>query len=174
LFIALDGVLDESNRERAERVVEALRAYQPEIELRVITDSYLSRAKQELVRAGLEKYTCIFCKRRMYRVAEEFARNAGAKGFVTGESLGQVASQTLDNLMVLNEAATMPVYRPLIGFDKEETIRIAREIGTFAASITPATGCTAVPKGPSTKANPDTIRQIEQGLLRFGDTIPDP
>ncbi len=172
LFIALDSVLDETNRERAESVVEALRAYQPDIELCVITDSYLSRAKQELTRVGLEKYTCIFCKRRMYRVAEKFARNAGAKGFVTGESLGQVASQTLDNLMVLNEAATMPVYRPLIGFDKEETIRIAREIGTFAASITHATGCTAVPKGPSTKADLDTIRQIEKELLSFSDTIP--
>jgi thiamine biosynthesis protein ThiI len=172
LYIALDAVLDESNRDRAEKVVEALRVYQPDISLVVIKDDYLTSAKDELARFGQEKYTCIFCKRRMYRIAEEFARRNGAKGIITGESIGQVASQTLDNLLVLDDATHTPVYRPLVGFDKEETIRIAREIGTFVPSIQKASGCSAVPKGPSTKADPDKIRRLEEGMAASSMVLP--
>jgi thiamine biosynthesis protein ThiI len=164
LFVALDTFLDETTIARAKHVVEVLAKYQPGIELTVISDSYLAAAKEELIRRHLEKYTCIFCKRRMYRVATAYATGVGAKGIVTGESIGQVASQTLDNLAVLTDAATIPIYRPLIGFDKEETIRIAQEIGTFEQSISHASGCKAVPKGPSTKAKLDTIREIEAKL----------
>ena len=164
LFVALDTFLDESTSAKANRVVEMLAHYQPGIELVVVRDSYLAAAKEELVRRHLEKYTCIFCKRRMYRVATAYADKIGAKGIVTGESLGQVASQTLDNLLVLTGAAEIPIYRPLIGFDKEEVIKIAREIGTFDQSISHASGCKAVPKGPSTKAKLETIREIENKL----------
>jgi len=165
VFIALDTFLDDTTIARAERVVEVLAQYQPGIKLTVIHDSYLASAKQELVRRHCEKYTCIFCKRRMYRVATAFALKNGAKGIVTGESLGQVASQTLDNLLVLTDAASeVPIYRPLIGFDKEDAIRIAREIGTFTESVSPASGCKAVPAGPSTKAKRETIREIEAEL----------
>jgi thiamine biosynthesis protein ThiI len=164
LFVALENFLDETNIDRAKRVIEVLAKYQPGIELKVISDSYLAHAKKELIRNRLEKYTCIFCKRRMYRVAQAFANKLGANGIVTGESIGQVASQTLDNLMVLNETADIPVYRPLIGFDKEETTRIARIIGTFEQSISPASSCKAVPSGPSTQANLEKIREIERKL----------
>ena len=165
LFVALDTFLDETTIARAERVVEVLARYQPGINLTVIHDAYLAEAKQELTRRHLEKYTCIFCKRRMYRVATAFAQQHGAKGIVTGESLGQVASQTLDNLVVLTDAATdVPIHRPLIGYDKEETMKIAREIGTFSESISKASGCKAVPVGPSTKAKLETIREIEGKL----------
>jgi thiamine biosynthesis protein ThiI len=138
----------------------------------MVSDSYLAAAKEELVRRYLEKYTCIFCKRRMYRLATAYANKVGAKGIVTGESLGQVASQTLDNLVVLTDAATIPIYRPIIGFDKEETIRIAQEIGTFEQSISHASGCKAVPKGPSTRAILDTIRDIESKLEASGMPLP--
>jgi thiamine biosynthesis protein ThiI len=164
LFVTLDTFLDETTIARAKRVVEKLAKYQPGIQLTIVSDSYLAAAKEELVSRHLEKYTCIFCKRRMYRVATAYADKIGAKGIVTGESLGQVASQTLDNLMVLNDAAEIPVYRPLIGFDKEETIRIAREIGTFEQSISQASGCTAVPKGASTNAKMDAVHKIERIL----------
>jgi len=165
LFVALDTFLDETTVARAQRVVDVLATYQPGIRLTVVRDSYLAAAKQELVSRHLEKYTCIFCKRRMYRVATAFARQAGAKGIVTGESLGQVASQTLDNLLVLTDAASdVPIYRPLIGYDKEETMAIARGIGTFAESTSKASGCKAVPVGPSTKAKLATIREIEDTL----------
>ena len=140
----------------------------------MIHDSYLAAAKQELVQRHLEKYTCIFCKRRMYRVATAFALRNGAKGIVTGESIGQVASQTLDNLVVLTDAASeVPIYRPLIGFDKEDTIRIAREIGTFTESISHASGCKAVPTGPSTKAKLETIREIEGKLEASSMPLPE-
>ena len=164
LFVALDTFLDETTIARAKRVVDKLAQYQPGIELNVVSDSYLTAAKEVLISRHLEKYTCIFCKRRMYRVAAAYANSIGAKGIVTGESLGQVASQTLDNLFVLTDAAEIPIYRPLIGFDKEDTIRIAREIGTFEQSISHASGCKAVPKGPSTKAKLEIIKNIESRL----------
>ncbi len=108
VYVALEGFLGDDARERAEKVVEVLRMYQPGIRLQVIPDSFLASAKKELTRWDLEKYTCILCKRRMYRIAGAVAREMGAKGLVTGESLGQVASQTLDNLFVLNDAAESP------------------------------------------------------------------
>ena len=173
LYIALESYLDETNLSRAERVVGILSRYQPGIELTVIHDGYLAAAKKDLLPLGREKYTCLLCKRRMYRIATEFARRSGAKGIVTGESLGQVASQTLDNLVVLTDAASdIPIHRPLIGFDKEDTIRIAREIGTFSESTSKASGCLAVPSGPSTKADLETIRKIERELEASAIPLP--
>jgi len=168
IFIALESFLGDDARARAERVVEVLRRFQPDIRLRVIPDSYLACAKEVLIRMGLEKFTCLICKRRMYRIAEALAREVGAKGIVTGESLGQVASQTLSNLMVLNDAAGLPVYRPLIGLDKEEITRIARDLGTFESSTIPVKGCQAVPRKPSTSAVLEKIREIEGGLACDG------
>jgi len=169
IYIALETFLDDTTLARARRVVGILSQFQPGIELTVINDGYLAAAKKELVAHNLEKYTCILCKRRMYRIATAHAHKTGAKGIVTGESLGQVASQTLDNLAVLTDAATdIPIYRPLIGFDKEETIQIARGIGTFTESTAKASGCGAVPEGPSTRANPDIIRRIEGELESNG------
>jgi tRNA uracil 4-sulfurtransferase len=173
LYIALDTFLDETTLARAERVMDVLARYHPGIRLTVIHDSYLAAAKKELESRHLEKYTCIFCKRRMYRIATSYAQQVGAKGIVTGESIGQVASQTLDNLAVLTDAAAdVPIYRPLIGFDKEETMKIAREIGTFPESISKASGCKAVPPGPSTKAKLETIREIEAKLEATGIPLP--
>jgi len=171
LLVALDTFIDDSTISRARGVVEVLAQYQPGIRLTVVRDTYLATAQAELVSRHLEKYTCILCKRRMYRIATAVAHAAGAQGIVTGESLGQVASQTLDNLVVLTDAASgIPLYRPLIAFDKEETIRIAREIGTYSASTTRASGCTAVPQGPSTKAKLEIIREIEENVAAA--TIP--
>lgn len=169
LYVALEGYLDETNLARTKATVEALRRYQPEIELLVVRDGYLARARRTLDSRGEERYTCLLCKRRMYRIAAEVARRVGAKGFVTGESMGQVASQTLDNLMVLTDAAAIPVYRPLIAFDKEDAIRLAREIGTFDASIAPAGGCGAVPARPSTAAAVETVRALEEAVGDAGD-----
>lgn len=146
---------------RAQAVIESLRAYQPDLELRVVKDDFLKRAKEVLRKEDLENYTCLICKRRMYHLAESVAREVDAKGIVTGESLGQVASQTLDNLFVLDSCATMPVYRPLIGFDKVEAEKIAREIGTYELSIIPTEGCKAVPYKPSTKAKLEKVLKVE-------------
>jgi len=112
-----------------------------------------------------ERLTCILCKRMMYRMAEEIARKEKAEGIVTGESIGEQASQTLWNLKVLDEAAKQyPVYRPLIGFDKVETERIAKKIGTYEISIQKAKGCEAVPKRPATRASLKNVIKAEKAL----------
>ncbi len=112
-----------------------------------------------------ERLTCILCKRMMYRIAQEIAHKEKAEGIVTGESIGEQASQTLWNLKVLNEAARQyPVYRPLIGFDKVETEKIAKRIGTYEISIQKAKGCEAVPKKPATKASLKMVLEAEKAL----------
>jgi thiamine biosynthesis protein ThiI len=164
VYVEMDAFSGENALLRARAVAEALRAYQPDLDLKVVKDDSLARAKEIMRREGMEKYTCILCKRMMYRVAEAVARDVDAKGIVTGESLGQVASQTLENLFVLDSAASMPVYRPLIGFDKVEVERIAREIGTFELSIMPAEGCSAVPYKPATRARMEWVQRLEEML----------
>ncbi|MEA1925259.1 MAG: tRNA uracil 4-sulfurtransferase ThiI [Candidatus Altiarchaeota archaeon] len=108
------------------------------------------------------KNTCIVCKRLMYKIAEEIALRENAEGIVTGENIGQVASQTLHNLKLLDESVSIPVYRPLVGLDKEEIISKAREIGTYM--LIKPTRCGIAPKNPSTKAKKDEIKEIEQEL----------
>jgi tRNA uracil 4-sulfurtransferase len=110
------------------------------------------------------KYTCVVCKRMMLRYAEAIAQKEHADAIVMGDSLGQVASQTLQNLRVVEQAVSIPILRPLIGFDKEDTIKIAKQIGTFDFSIAPAGGCAAVPTKPSTQARLEHILAEEQKI----------
>jgi thiamine biosynthesis protein ThiI len=160
LYVGLEPYLDEDALEKTRAVLEVLRGYDPDLELVIRTDDYLSRARA-LMRRSEERLTCVVCKRRMYRLAAALAEEVGALGIVTGESLGQVASQTLDNLAVLDQAAPVPVYRPLIGLDKEEIIAMARRIGTYQASIAPGRGCRAVPDMAATKAVLAEVAAIE-------------
>jgi len=106
------------------------------------------------------RYRCVICKRFMFRVAAQLLSPEGSLALVTGENLGQVASQTLANLRVISDAVTVPVLRPLITYDKEETITIARRIGTFDAKPGDL-ACRAVPKMPSTAAALDEVRACE-------------
>jgi thiamine biosynthesis protein ThiI len=110
------------------------------------------------------KFTCVVCKRMMLRYAEAIAKKEYADAIIMGDSLGQVASQTLQNIRVVEQAVSIPILRPLIGFDKEDTIQIAKKIGTFELSITPAHGCDAVPNKPSTQARLEQIRTEEQKI----------
>ncbi len=154
--------------EKVEKITGVLKEYNPDLELIVREHGRFLRDVKELLKSKrLESYTCVICKRRMLRVAEEVARDFKAKGVVTGDSLGQVASQTLDNLYVVSQACSIPIYRPLIGFDKVEVENIAREIGTYEYSIIPAE-CKAVPKRPTTKANLKRVLEIEDELRRKG------
>lgn len=116
------------------------------------------------------KYTCVICKRMMLRYAESIAKKEKADALVMGDSLGQVASQTLQNLRVIESAVSFPILRPLIGFDKEDTIQIAKKIGTFDLSIAPADGCTAVPLQPSTQAHLEQI-YIEEQKINVEDLV---
>jgi len=110
------------------------------------------------------RFTCVFCKRMLVRYAEKIAIKEHADALIMGDSLGQVASQTLQNIRVVEQAATIPILRPLIGLDKEDIIRIAKEIGTYDLSILPSAGCSAVPKKPATKATLDQILHEEEKI----------
>ena len=168
-YIDMPPFLGDSALDRVEKIIEILREFQPDIELHVVSDTFIARCRDALRKTGEERYVCLLCKRRMYRLSEELARRVGAKGIVTGESMGQVASQTLDNLAVLHAATTMPVYRPLIGLDKIEIINMARRIGTYETSILPVSSCCcAVPHKPATRADPEKIRRLEEGLEEAG------
>ncbi|NLX49375.1 MAG: tRNA 4-thiouridine(8) synthase ThiI [Methanospirillum sp.] len=167
LYVALAPSPDEDALAKARATAGVLREFDPDLELVVVTDDYLARARG-LMRRDEERLTCVICKRRMYRLAAALAGEVGALGIVTGESLGQVASQTLENLAVLDRAAAIPVHRPLIGFDKEEIIAIARRIGTFAPAIAPDAGCAAVPRVPTTRAVLDEVEALEARVEQAG------
>jgi thiamine biosynthesis protein ThiI len=112
-----------------------------------------------------KRFTCLLCKRMMYRIAERIADIEGAEGIVTGEAIGEQASQTITNLRVLDEAATSyPIHRPLLGFDKTETEALARKIGTFQISTQKAKGCTAAPDQPATRARLQMVKEAEEKL----------
>ena len=100
------------------------------------------------------------------RVANILARELGAKAIVTGDSLGQVASQTLDNLQVIYQASKLPVFAPLIGMNKEETIEVAKRIGTYEISILPYEDCCTliVSKHPETRASLEEVLKLEERL----------
>jgi len=108
----------------------------------------------------------IIMRRFMMRIAERLARSNECKAIVTGESIGQVASQTMDSMYVTNEATSMPVFRPLIGMDKSEIIEIANRIGTYETSILPYEDCCTVfvPKHPLTHPHLDKIAEAESAL----------
>ncbi|MEG1547913.1 MAG: tRNA uracil 4-sulfurtransferase ThiI [Clostridia bacterium] len=118
------------------------------------------------------KETTVLMRRLMMRIAEMIANKDGAKALITGEALGQVASQTLDSLCVTDDAVGMPVFRPLIGFDKEDIVSIAKRIGTFDTSILPYEDCCTVfvPQHPVTK--PEVVRLREsENMVDFSEMI---
>jgi len=120
---------------------------------------------ETFVKDAPRKLTCILCKRMMYRIAERIAEKEKAEGIVTGEAIGEQASQTLTNLKVLDEASLkIPVHRPLLGFDKTETTELARKIGTFEISTQKAKRCSAAPTKPSTKAKLEIIKKAEENF----------
>ena len=117
--------------------------------------------QREISLAVPEGMRIIMYRRVMFAVAERIARLEGAKALVTGESLGQVASQTLDNITAVNEMVTMPVLRPLIGSDKQEIIRRAQQIGTYDVSLQDAPDCCTLfmPRRPETHARLDRVHE---------------
>ena len=111
------------------------------------------------------RFTCLLCKRLMYRIAEQIAQTEKAYGIITGEAIGEQASQTMHNLYAIDEAATLyPIHRPLLSFDKTETEVVARKIGTFEISIQKAKGCTAAPSQPATRARLTALKEAEEKL----------
>lgn len=118
------------------------------------------------------KETTVLMRRLMMKIAQLWAEKDGARALITGEALGQVASQTLESLCVTNDAVTMPVFRPLIGFDKNDIVAIAKKIDTFNTSILPYEDCCTVfvPQHPVTKPDVQKMRESE-ALVDFSEMI---
>jgi len=116
------------------------------------------------------RFTCVFCKRMLLSYAERIAEKEGASGIIMGDSLGQVASQTLKNIKTIEQAISTPILRPLIGFDKEDIVKIAKEIGTYDLSILPSDSCKAVPDDPVTQAKLEQII-IEEKRLDINNLV---
>jgi thiamine biosynthesis protein ThiI len=122
------------------------------------------------IKKGIEKIqmhypraTCILCRRLMYRIAAQVMEKEGALGVVTGYSMGQVASQTAENILAEQAAIGVPVYHPLIAMDKSEIIDLARKIGTYEVTME-TKSCTAVPNKPMTRAKKEEMLQAEEYL----------
>ena len=122
--------------------------------------------QEELRRRCPEELFTVLMRRFMMRIAEQVAQRCGAGAIVTGESLGQVASQTMDAMRATTAVTTLPILRPVVGMDKEEIVRIARKIGTFETSILPYEDCCTVftPKHPKTRPQVADLEEAEKAL----------
>ena len=125
-----------------------------------------TRIQEQLRLHCPEALFTLLMRRPMMRISERVAQRVGAHGLITGESLGQVASQTMEAMAVTGQVCTLPVFRPLVGMDKEEIVRTARKIGTFETSILPYEDCCTVftPRHPKTHPKLEEITEAEAAL----------
>ena len=153
----------EQAKEKVLELAKKVTVYTGSMKVAVLS---LTKIQEELVRKCNEEYFTLLLRRFMMRLAERVARRDGASALITGESLGQVASQTMQALAVSEDVTTMPVLRPLIGMDKEEIIGISRKIGTFDTSILPYEDCCTVftPKHPKTRPELSKVEEQEARL----------
>ena len=151
------------SQEKVRRLVRLLNEFQFESVLYRVPFAHTQR---QIVAHTPPETRVVFYRRFMLRIAERLALREGALALVTGDSIGQVASQTLANLSVISSTVGMSVLRPLVGDDKEEIIQTARRIGTFSISILPDVDCCSlfVPKHPETRARAAAIEEIEAVL----------
>ena len=151
------------SREKARELAELLNAYQLDTRLYLVP---FAEVQKRMLLNVPGAYRVVVYRRFMVRIAQAIAEREGARALVTGESLGQVGSQTLQNIATVGAAATMPVLRPLVGMDKVEIIDQARAIGTYETSILPDEDCCTlfVPKSPSTAVKLDEIAPLEAEL----------
>jgi len=145
------------------QIYNVLKEYDPNIDL--ITISFID-VQKEIISVIPEKYRMIVYRRFMLRIAERLAEKNEFKAIVTGDSLGQVASQTLENMKVISSSINMLVLRPLITYNKQETIDLAKKIGTFELSLIPSPDCCSymIGKHPATKSKLDDIIRLEKAL----------
>jgi thiamine biosynthesis protein ThiI len=169
---------DKTSQEKVRELIAKLTRHQFQSRLTMVPFGEIQR---QIVAAVARPLRVVLYRRMMLRIAEAIARRGKARALVTGESLGQVASQTLENISVIQQAATLPILRPLVGMDKQEIIDQARRIGTFEISSVPDQDCCQlfVPKHPATKARFDEVADAEthfdvqemvaQGLAQSAD-----
>lgn len=153
----------DKTKEKVLDLARILAAYQGPTTVRVV---HFTDVQKRLREHGRPELAVLLYRRMMMRAACLLAERDGAKALVTGENLGQVASQTLENLAVIEDASRMPILRPLIALNKEEIVKHAQRIGTFETSILPYDDCCSlfVPKHPATKARVEHLSAAEDGL----------
>ena len=156
-------LVDRTSMEKAVDLVEHLNRHQYQSNLFMAP---LGEIQKQIILSCPPSYRVVLYRRFMVRITEVLARRNRAKAIITGESCGQVASQTLENIAVVDQSAGMPILRPLIGHNKEEIVDMAQNIGTFSTSILPDQDCCTlfVPKHPETKADLDTVLRLEEAL----------
>jgi thiamine biosynthesis protein ThiI len=154
---------NKESQEKARQVATLLAGYQHRSRLYMVPFAGIQR---RIMTETPPETRVILYRRYMMRLAERIARRERARVLVTGDSLGQVASQTLENMDVISRAVAMPILRPLVGSDKEEIVRTARKIGTYEISILPDQDCCSlfVPRHPETRARLGQIEPLEAGL----------
>jgi thiamine biosynthesis protein ThiI len=150
-------------REKVVDLCRVLAGYSGKIRLHVVN---FTDVLKELGGKSPNEFLTILMRRMMVRISQEIAGKVGAKALVTGENLGQVASQTMEALNATNEVARMPIFRPLIGFDKVEIMDLAKKIGTYDISIEPYADCCSVfvPEHPRTRPRLSDVHEAESGL----------
>jgi len=163
---------DKTSQDKVRELVKLLTRHQFQSRLYLVPFGEIQR---QIVAAVARPLRVVLYRRMMLRIAEKIARKEKAKALITGESVGQVASQTLDNMTVIQQAVQMPILRPLVGMDKQEIVDQARRIDTFDISSVPDQDCCQlfVPKHPATKARFDEVAADEakldvNELVRYG------
>lgn len=163
LHFASPPYTSEQAREKVLQLAQELTVWCGRLTVHVVP---FTEIQEEIRRKCPEDHFTLIMRRFMMRLGDKLAHELACKAIVTGESLGQVASQTIQALVVSDDVATLPVLRPLIGMDKEEIVRIARHVGTFDTSILPYEDCCTVftPRHPKTKPDLEQVREYEAAL----------
>jgi len=156
-------ILSRASMEKARELVQLLTAWQQRSRLYLVA---FGDIQQQVVLSVPGPLRVIVYRRLMLRIAQKIAEARGAHGLVTGDVVGQVASQTLENLQVIGSVATLPLFRPLIGMDKEEIMQEARAIGTYPISIVPDQDCCTLftPRNPATRGKVHLVEAAEHRL----------
>ena len=156
-------ILSRASQDKARELVQVLTRWQQHSRLYLVA---FGEIQQQVVLAVPGPMRVVIYRRLMMRIAERIAREREAQALVTGEVVGQVASQTLENLAVIGSVATLPVFRPLIGMDKDEITAQAQGIGTYSVSIIQDQDCCTLftPRNPQTRARLHLIEAAEQTL----------
>ena len=154
---------DRASVDKVLEVAELLTRFQNRASVSLVP---FAEVQQRIVAETPARFRIILYRRFMVRISEAIAQRLGAKALVTGESLGQVSSQTLTNITTIEAAAAKPILRPLIGMDKQEIISLARAIGTYEVSIQPHDDCCSLlmPRRPATRSTPEELEAAEAPL----------
>ena len=147
--------------EKLKDILSKLNKYQPEIRLNIIP---FTKIQEEIYRNADESYAITIMRRMMFRLADRLARRRRCPAISSGESVGQVASQTLESMYTINEVTSLPVLRPVVTMDKVDIIKLARKIDTYDISIRPFEDCCTIfaPKSPKTKPSLEKAKEFEE------------